>query len=73
MGIAIDLAGQVVLITGASQGIGATTALTLAQAGADIVLHYGSSRAKAEGVAAQINSLANATTTHPNSPVQRQG
>jgi 3-oxoacyl-[acyl-carrier protein] reductase len=54
MGLAIDLAGKVVLVTGASQGIGATTALTLAQAGADIVLHYGSNRSKAETLAEQI-------------------
>ncbi len=57
MAIGIDLTRKVVLITGASQGIGATTALTLAQAGAKIVLHYGSSHAKAEALAAQINDL----------------
>ncbi|MBD2104002.1 SDR family NAD(P)-dependent oxidoreductase [Leptolyngbya sp. FACHB-261] len=50
----IDLKGKVVLVTGASRGIGATTARTLSQAGADVVLHYGSSRNEAEAVAEQI-------------------
>ncbi len=38
--IAIDLAGKTALITGASQGLGATTARTLAAAGANIIINY---------------------------------
>lgn len=49
----IDLSGKVILLTGSSQGIGATTALTLAQAGAAVILHYGQSQAQAEAIAQQ--------------------
>lgn len=52
----INLSGKVVLVTGGSRGIGATTALTLAQAGADVVLHYGHGKAEAEAIAQQIGS-----------------
>ncbi|MBS3991674.1 MAG: 3-oxoacyl-[acyl-carrier-protein] reductase [Erysipelothrix sp.] len=41
----------VVLITGASKGIGAATALTFAQAGYDVVINYSSSEASANQVA----------------------
>ena len=41
----------VVLITGASKGIGAATALTFAQAGYDVVINYSSSEASANHVA----------------------
>jgi 3-oxoacyl-[acyl-carrier protein] reductase len=38
--IAIDLSGKTALITGASQGLGATTAALFAQAGARVVINY---------------------------------
>jgi 3-oxoacyl-[acyl-carrier protein] reductase len=41
----------VVLITGASKGIGAATALTFAQAGYDVVINYSSSETSANQVA----------------------
>lgn len=50
----IDLTGKVILVTGASRNIGATTALTLSHAGASVVLHYGQSQPEAETIAAQI-------------------
>jgi 3-oxoacyl-[acyl-carrier protein] reductase len=37
----IDLSNKVILITGASRGIGAVTAETLSRAGASVILHYG--------------------------------
>lgn len=41
------------LVTGASSGIGAATAVALARAGANVILHYNSRRADAEQVRAQ--------------------
>ncbi|MBW4464744.1 MAG: SDR family oxidoreductase [Pegethrix bostrychoides GSE-TBD4-15B] len=51
----IDLSEKVVLVTGSSQGIGAAIALTLAQAGARVILHYGQSQDKAAEIAQQTN------------------
>jgi 3-oxoacyl-[acyl-carrier protein] reductase len=50
----IDLSGKVILVTGASRGIGATTATTLVQAGASVVLHYAHGQAEAEAIAKQL-------------------
>jgi 3-oxoacyl-[acyl-carrier protein] reductase len=43
-----ELEGKVVVVTGASGGIGSSIARTLAQEGARLILHYCSSRADAE-------------------------
>lgn len=51
----------VVLITGASKGIGASTALTFAKAGYDVVINYASSDTAAHHVAKQCED-AGATT-----------
>lgn len=48
------LAGKVALVTGASRGIGAATALRLARDGADIALTYQSSAEKAREVARAV-------------------
>ncbi|MBK7973709.1 MAG: SDR family oxidoreductase [Deltaproteobacteria bacterium] len=53
----IDLEGQVALVTGSSRGIGAACALRLAQAGADVVVNYVSSRSAAEEVAGRIVAM----------------
>jgi len=53
----IDLSGRVALVTGSSRGIGRATAVRLAQAGADVVVHYLSSRSGALDTAREIASL----------------
>ena len=50
------LKDRVVLITGAAHRIGATTARTLHDAGANIVLHYKSSQIAAKALALELNS-----------------
>jgi 3-oxoacyl-[acyl-carrier protein] reductase len=60
MATTIDLAGKVVLVTGASQGIGARLARTFHAAGASVVLNHpgvGTTGADAERLAAELNSL----------------
>lgn len=49
------LEGQVVLITGASGGIGAETARAFAEEKARVVLHYNSNRASAETLASELD------------------
>ncbi|MDY7019787.1 MAG: SDR family oxidoreductase [Cyanobacteriota bacterium] len=50
----IDLTGKVILVTGGSQGIGAATVRVLHQAGANVILHYGKSREKAEKIGQEL-------------------
>jgi NAD(P)-dependent dehydrogenase (short-subunit alcohol dehydrogenase family) len=49
-----SLAGKTALITGASRGIGRATALALAKAGAQILVHYSSGKQQAEDVVAEV-------------------
>jgi 3-oxoacyl-[acyl-carrier protein] reductase len=49
-----DLTGKVAIVTGASKGIGAGVAKTLAAAGAAVVVNYASSREGADKVVAEI-------------------
>lgn len=51
------LAGRTVLVTGAGTGFGAAIAVRAAQEGADVVVHYNSSRSGAEATAARIRAL----------------
>jgi 3-oxoacyl-[acyl-carrier protein] reductase len=52
-----DLKDKVVLITGASTGIGAAAALAFARQGSRLVIHYNASKDAAEAVAAEVRAL----------------
>jgi NAD(P)-dependent dehydrogenase (short-subunit alcohol dehydrogenase family) len=55
--IPIDLKGRRALITGGDSGLGAATAASLAQAGADVAITYRGSPAAAEKIVASATSL----------------
>ena len=50
------LSKKTALVTGASRGIGRATALTLARAGAHVLVHYGRSALEAESLVAVVQS-----------------
>ena len=49
-----NLSGKTALVTGASRGIGRATALALAEAGAQVLVHYSSAEKEAAAVVANI-------------------
>ena len=49
-----NLSGKTALVTGASRGIGRASALALAKAGAQVLVHYSRSGKEAEAVVAEI-------------------
>jgi 3-oxoacyl-[acyl-carrier protein] reductase len=51
-----SLAGKTALVTGASSGIGAASALALGKAGAYVIVHYNSQQTEAENVLQQIRT-----------------
>lgn len=55
--MSVLLSGKVSLVTGASRGIGAETALKLAVLGSDVVINYRSKGARAEEVVAAVQQL----------------
>ena len=57
MANAQDLSAHVALVTGASRGIGAAVALTLAEAGAAVVVNYRERAGDAEAVVARIKAI----------------
>jgi 3-oxoacyl-[acyl-carrier protein] reductase len=50
-----NLSGKTALVTGASRGIGRASALALAAAGAQVLVHYGRGATEADGVIAEIH------------------
>ena len=50
----VSLSGKTALVTGASRGIGRASALALAKAGAQVLVHYGSGEKAATAVVAEI-------------------
>jgi 3-oxoacyl-[acyl-carrier protein] reductase len=52
-----------VLVTGASRGIGAATAIELARQGFDVTVHYHSNQAAADAVCAEISALGQTANT----------
>jgi len=59
----VVLAGQPALVTGANSGIGRAVALSLARAGADVVVNYVADPEAAEEVATQIRGLGRRAVT----------
>ncbi|MCF8000727.1 MAG: 3-oxoacyl-[acyl-carrier-protein] reductase [Halanaerobiales bacterium] len=51
------LKDEVAVVTGSSRGIGAATAIKLAEEGADLVINYNSDRESAEETAAKVREL----------------
>jgi NAD(P)-dependent dehydrogenase (short-subunit alcohol dehydrogenase family) len=54
--IMTTLTGKTALVTGASRGMGRASALALAAAGAQVLVHYGRGAKEAEGVVAEIRN-----------------
>ncbi len=52
----MNLIGKTALITGAAKRIGAQTAMTLHQNGANIIIHYGRSESEAEDLITRLNA-----------------
>ena len=60
--MATDLKGKIVLITGASTGIGAAAARAFAREGSKLIIHYNASCDAAEAVAADIRAMGTSAT-----------
>ena len=71
-----SLSGKTALVTGASRGIGRATALALAKAGAQVLVHYGSAQKEADAVVDEIRKTGGraekvgADLSTPNGPHQ---
>jgi NAD(P)-dependent dehydrogenase (short-subunit alcohol dehydrogenase family) len=55
--VASTLSGKTALVTGASRGIGRAAALSLAQKGAQVLVHYSNATSEAEAVVNEIRTL----------------
>lgn len=58
-----DFSGKTVIVTGASQGVGAAIARAYAAAGANVVVHYRSGKDAADAVANDISEAGGSATT----------
>ncbi|HEX7191904.1 MAG TPA: SDR family NAD(P)-dependent oxidoreductase, partial [Thermoanaerobaculia bacterium] len=66
--MSIDLSGKVILVTGASRGIGAAAARTLAEANAIVAINYNRSEAEAEALVREIGDRAFAVRADVSDP-----
>jgi 3-oxoacyl-[acyl-carrier protein] reductase len=66
--MSIDLGGKVILVTGASRGIGAAAARTLAKAGAVVAINYHRSEAEAKALASELGDDAFAVRADISNP-----
>jgi 3-oxoacyl-[acyl-carrier protein] reductase len=69
----IDLTEKVVLVTGASRGIGAASARVLAAADASVILHYGRSLEQAQALADEIGPRASLVQADLSKPGAARG
>ena len=53
----MDLEGKTALVTGSAKRVGRVIALTLAEAGANVVINYNYSADEAEATAAEVDRL----------------
>jgi NAD(P)-dependent dehydrogenase (short-subunit alcohol dehydrogenase family) len=53
----MSLKGKLILITGAARRVGRELALSVAHAGADVIIHYNSSQAEAKSLSDEITNL----------------
>lgn len=60
----VNMKGRVVLVTGASQGLGETIAIEFGRVHADVVVNYASQIDKAEAVAEKIRGFGQRAITH---------
>ena len=58
------LTGKIALVTGASRGIGKSTAITLASYGATVIVNYNGNKEKAEEVVAEITANGGKAATY---------
>ncbi|CAN5499455.1 SDR family oxidoreductase [soil metagenome] len=72
MALSIDLSGKVVLVTGASRGIGKATAEAFGDAGARVAVHYASNENAARGVSARCGNAADVFQTDLSNPTSAQ-